>query len=75
MLIHVLQVFSTYYNDPNTPQGDQAARDEWVKRWSDATGYNLCPLYEFYSLPLTQTMCQDLPYAPYLPDDIVTQLP
>lgn len=69
------QVFSSYYNDANAPQDDQSARDEWVKRWSHAVGYNLCPLYDFFSLPLTQAMCQALPFTPYLPDDVVTQMP
>ena len=72
----VLQVFGTYYaEDSVRPQDDQQERDEWVMRWSHTVQYNLCPLWEFYSLPLTQQMCDELPYEPYLPDDIVTQKP
>ena len=73
MLMYFPQVFKTYYNDPNSPDTDQEERDEWVRRWSEAVGYNLCPLYEFYSLPLSETMCESLSYTPFLPDDIVTQ--
>ena len=73
-LLRVLQVFKTYYEEDSViPQDDQEKRDEWVRRWSHAVGYNLCPLWEFYSLPLSESMCRNLTYTPLLFNDIVTQ--
>ena len=49
--------------------------DEWIKRWSEITEYDLCPLWLYWSYPVYDTtMCNELKrFQPFLPDDKVTQ--
>ena len=57
------------------PATTQARIDEWILRFSDAVGYNLVPLAEFWGIPVTDPTQQKLkPLKPFLPDDDMTQL-
>ena len=70
------EVFKSYEDEEelgkDLPESQQERYDSWVSRWSHLTGYNLCPLFEFWTYPIS--ICAELSgYPSFLPSDDITQ--
>lgn len=71
------KVFREYEisRDPDNASSEDDKRMEWVRRFSGAARYNLCPLVRFWGFPLTGSIEKDLSHLqPFLPDDEMTIL-
>ena len=70
-------MISGYLDDQPKLADDSTEINEWVKRWSLQTGYDLCPLfYEFWKWPADDACSATGPLAnlpKYFPDDALTQ--
>ena len=61
--------------DRDAARSEEDKRAEWVRRFSVAAGYNLCPLARFWGFPLLDGLDIHLAHLqPFLPDDEMTNL-
>ncbi|KAI8479632.1 hypothetical protein Bbelb_426500 [Branchiostoma belcheri] len=70
-----LKVFRQYERDENPPSDNQDKIDRWVVRFSKTVQQNLVPLFEFWSLPVTDSAKKEVSELPwFLPEDDITTM-
>ncbi|XP_078696217.1 TRPM8 channel-associated factor 1-like isoform X1 [Branchiostoma floridae x Branchiostoma belcheri] len=69
------KVFREYERDENPPSDNQDKIDRWVVRLSKMVQQNLVPLFEFWSLPVTDSAKNEVSELPwFLPEDDITTM-
>ena len=69
------KVFRRYIDDKIKPKNDADKIQTWIIVTSEAAGYNLLPLYDFWAFPISQIASNKLERLPaFLPDDFITKL-
>lgn len=69
------KAFRRYITERIRPRNDHEEIQTWITVTSEAAGYNLVPIFEFWGYPIdatTKNKVKDLPA--YLPDDMITKL-